>query len=88
MVKKISEIGKILIYVSCVLLGFVVGNIYYFKRYAKMILEVLDNLKFTKKINNEDYEYYKNKFLKQKDTMNNIIGFIKRNNNKEKNENE
>ena len=68
----------IFIYVALVFIGLIIGNILSYKRYGKLILEVLDNLKFTDKISITEYEYYKEKFIKQKDSLKGIKDFMKK----------
>lgn len=60
------------IYLGCFVIGFLVGSVLNYKKYRKLILEVLDNLKFTEKIDSNQYEYYKEKFIKEKDSLKGI----------------
>ena len=82
----ITDTTTILIYVALFFIGLVVGNTFSYKRYQKLILEVLDNLKFTDKISPEEYEYYKEKFIKQKDSLKGIKDFMKKQKEKKNNE--
>ena len=73
-----TDINVIIIYLGCIVIGFIIGGIVYYKKYGRMIIEVLDNLKFTKKINTEEYDYYKEKFIKQRDSLKSIRDFTKK----------
>jgi hypothetical protein len=73
-----SDTTSIIIWVGLVAFGFLIGYTLSFAKYKKMIIDVLDNLLFTEKVNKEEYNYYKEKFIKEKDTLKGIRGFIER----------
>lgn len=73
-----SDMSIIIIYLGIFFLGLIAGNTLSYKKYGKLILDVLDNLRYTEKINVEQYDYYKEKFIKQKDSLKSIKDFINR----------
>lgn len=81
-----SDTATILIYLALFFIGLVIGNYFSYKKYGKLILEVLDNLKFTDKITKEEYGYYKDKFIKQKDSLKGIKEFMKKRKEREEKE--
>ena len=69
---KMTDNTTLFIYLGCFVIGFLVGSVVNYKKYRKLILEVLDNLKFTDIIDGNQYEYYKEKFIKEKDSLKGI----------------
>ena len=84
--KKITDTATIFIYLALFFIGLIVGNYLSYKKYGKLILEVLDNLKFTDKITSVEYDYYKEKFIKQIDSLKGIKEFIKKRKEREEKE--
>jgi len=75
-------VDSLIIYIGLFVGGVIIGMALSFrKNYRNKILEILDYLKFAKKIDNDEYEYYKVKFIDKQDdiqTLKKLSGLIKR----------
>ena len=64
-----EDIYTVILWCILLIVGYLIGIALSYKKYGKLILEVLDYLKYTKKIEEEEYIYYKEKFLTEKDSL-------------------
>jgi len=68
----------ILIYLALFLIGFVLGMIISNRTYQNKVCNILDTLKLTEKITDEQHDYFKNKYVAQQDTVTNIKNLMEK----------
>lgn len=61
--------NEIILYVLFGVLGVIIGYLLTFKGYKRKVLEVLDTLKILNQIDDDKYDYFKDKFIDKQDSL-------------------